>query len=420
MNNTVLPDEKRFDFSRKVKPMSALLRPVAWALSCPEVLANGSVITKIGMEGIKPPYLLLVNHNCFYDFKVVTTALFPHRYNNVVAIDGFTGREWLLRSVGCICKRKFTNDISLIRQILRVMKNGDILALYPEARYSLCGTEAVLPKSLPKLIKMLGVPVVLMINHGHHLMSPFWNLRKRKVRTESVMTCLIRREELPELSADEIAGRLEANFRYDDFAWQKETGRRITENFRAEKLHKVLYKCPACGEEYTMDSKGCELFCKSCGKRWYMTELGELSAQDGNTEFSHIPSWYEWERECVRAEIEKGSYRFEGRVKVMALPNAEKFRDAGYAVLVHDMNGFTLTGQDYCIKQPPLSTYSVHIEYEYLGKYGDCIDINTKDDTLYVYPEGEDFSVTKIALATEELYKHFKGDDSLLCVRKSK
>ena len=48
--------------------------------------------------------------------------------------------------------------------------------------------------------------------------------------------------------------------------------------------------------------------------------------------------------------------------------------------------------------------YSVHIEYEYLGKYGDCVDLNTLTDTLYVYPEGEDFAVTKIALATEELY----------------
>ena len=49
----------------------------------------------------------------------------------------------------------------------------------------------------------------------------------------------------------------------------------------------------------------------------------------------------------------------------------------------------------------------MHIEYEYLGKYGDCVDLNTSSDTLYCYPKDCDFSVTKLALATEELYDHY-------------
>ena len=44
--------------------------------------------------------------------------------------------------------------------------------------------------------------------------------------------------------------------------------------------------------------------------------------------------------------------------------------------------------------------------YEYLGKFGDCVDLNTLDNTYYVYPERKDFSVTKISLAVEEIYKH--------------
>ena len=65
--------------------------------------------------------------------------MFPHRANYVVAIDGFTAptkkgfksREWLLRTVGCICKRKFTNDAILVRQLNRVIKNGDIAMVSP-------------------------------------------------------------------------------------------------------------------------------------------------------------------------------------------------------------------------------------------------------------------------------------------------
>ena len=61
---------------------------------------------------------------------------------------------------GCLCKRKFTNDIVLIRHLQRVINNGDIAVIYPEARYSLCGTTAILPESLGKMCKLLKVPVV--------------------------------------------------------------------------------------------------------------------------------------------------------------------------------------------------------------------------------------------------------------------
>ncbi|MBR3272546.1 MAG: 1-acyl-sn-glycerol-3-phosphate acyltransferase, partial [Clostridia bacterium] len=364
-----------------------------------------------GMENIKPPYVLLCNHNAFMDFKVATMAMFPHRANYIVAIDGFIGREWLLRDVGCICKRKFTNDITLIRQLRQVVKNGDIAVIYPEARYSLCGTTAVLPASLGKLCRMLGVPVVTLICHGHHVNSPFWNLHERNVApTEAEMSLLFTPQDLKDLPVDELNRRIVEAFQYDDFAWQKERGIRTPYPGRAEGLHKVLYQCPACGREYRMTSEGTQLRCTACGKSWTMTELGELRADEGETEFSHIPDWYEWERENVRREVEAGSYSTGVLpVRVDSLPNARRFLRLGEGTMVHDMNGFAVRGTTpegepfEMIKNVP-SLYSCHIEYEYLGKYGDCVDLNTLEDTWYIYPHDCDFSVTKMALATEELY----------------
>ena len=42
------------------------------------------------------------------------------------------------------------------------------------------------------------------------------------------------------------------------------------------------------------------------------------------------------------------------------------------------------------------------------GKHGDCIDLNTLDDTYYIFPHRKDYSVTKIALATEEIYREIR------------
>lgn len=402
---------KRFDINRRPKKQQPLLMPVIWGASFPANLVNRVKIKKLGMEGLKPPYLLLSNHNAFRDFMVAAEANFPHRANSVVAIDGFIGIEWLLREVGGICTRKFVSDTTLVKQMKRVVQNGQIAVLYPEARYSLCGTNAVLPESLGKLAKFLDVPIVSLVINGHHVSAPFWNRKRRIIpKTEAVMTKIIDKEELKTLSVEEINKIINDSLVYDDFKWQKENGIIIDEPFRAEGLHKVLYKCPSCKAEYKMDSKGTEIFCTECGKRWEMTELGELLAKEGETEFSHIPDWYEWERAEVKKEIEEGKYHFEADARVEWLPNAKGFIKIGKAHLIHDENGFKLTGsyegEDYEVIRTAKSIYSCHIEYNYKKK-GDCIDLNTPTDTFYIYPENTDFSVTKIALATEELYFYY-------------
>lgn len=404
----------RFDMQRPPVPTRWYLRPLTYLLSAPDNLLHRNRLSKVGCEGLKPPYLLLCNHNAFMDFKVATKAMFPHRANYVVAIDGFIGREELLRKVGCICKRKFTNDITLVRQLRRVIRNGDICVIYPEARYSLCGTTAVLPESLGKLCKLLNVPVVTLMCHGHHVNAPFWNTKNRGVKhTEAEMTLLFTPEQLKERGADEINRRLVEAFQYDDFAWQKARGIRVTKPWRAEGLHKVLYQCPHCMAEYRMSSHGDQLLCGSCGKSWTMTELGELHADDGDTEFAHIPDWYEWERANVRREVQEGRYSTGVLpVTVDSLPNARRFIRLGEGTMVHNTNGFTVKGKTAdgepfeIIKTVP-SLYSCHIEYEYLGKHGDCVDLNTLKDTWYIYPHDCDFSVTKMALATEELYYEY-------------
>ncbi len=383
---------ERFDMKRPPVPTRWFLRPLTYLLSAPDVKKHGAVIRRIGTEGLKPPYVMLCNHNAFLDFKVATMAIWPNRANYVVAIDGFIGREELLRQVGCICKRKFTNDITLVRQLKTVIDNGDVAMIYPEARYSLCGTTAVLPASLGKLCKLLKAPVVTLICHGHHVNSPFWNLHDRGVKpTEAEFSLLFTPEELAASSADELNRRIVEAFQYDDFAWQKEKGIRTPYEGRAEGLHKVLYQCPHCGTEFRMRSKGTKLFCESCGKSWTMSELGELSADEGETEFSHIPDWYEWERANVRREVENGSYSSGVLpVTVDTLPNAKRFIRLGEGTMVHDMNGFTVRGTDvdgdhFEMIKPVPSLYSCHIEYEYLGKHGDCVDLNTLEDTEELY-----------------------------------
>ena len=403
---------ERFDMQKPPVKCRWFLLPIIWIACLPGLILHRTRIRKTGMKGLKPPYILLGNHNAFFDMNVSAMATFPHFGNYIVAIDGFIKREWLLRNIGCICKRKFTNDIQLVRHLMTVIKKKGIVAIYPEARYSLCGTTAVLPESLGKLCKMMKVPVVSIICHGHHINHPFWNTRReRKVRpTEAEMQLLFTKEALENLSVDEINEKIVKTFQYDDFRWQKEHQIRVKDKHRAEGLEKILYQCPHCGTEFQMKGEGTHLTCLSCHKIWEMTESGELKALSGVTEYSHIPDWYEWERANVRAEVEAGIYT-SGVLpaEVESLPNAKGYIQLGKGTLVHDMQGFRVTvtdkdGDTQEMVKDVSSLYSCHIEYNYLFKHGDCVDLNTLEDTWYVYPYDRPFSVTKMALATEELY----------------
>ncbi len=367
-------------------------------------------IEKINMEGLKPPYMLLSNHMYFIDFELTAMATGNHRVNNVMSIDGYYRRPWLIELIGGICTRKFTMDLHMVKSINRVLKRGDVLSMYPEARYSPCGTTSFLPESLGKLVKMNKVPVVVCIHHGNHLHTPFWNYRKtRKVPLHSTYTQVLTAEQIRELPVPEINRILHEAFQYDDYRYQKDHGIRITEAYRAEGLHKVLYQCPHCLTEHKMSSQGAELFCTACGKRWVWQEDGNLQAKEGETEFSHIPDWFAWERSQVQQQIENGTYGFEDEVEVYSLPRCWKFEKLGKGRLTHDVEqGFVLEGvyrdSPYRIQRLPLQTNSLHIEYDYCYiKPFDCVDISTENDSFYCYPTRENV-VTKLAFATEILY----------------
>lgn len=382
-----------------------------WVLSKMMLIGKKRKVECIGMEDLKGPYILLSNHMSFIDFELVAEATYPQRMNNVVNIDGYYMRPWLMEWIGAICTRKFTQDMHLIKSIQKVLERGDVLTMYPEARYSPCGVTSFIPDSVAMLIRRCKVPVVVAIHRGNYLHAPFWNFRKkRKVPLHTTLTRIFTAEEAATLSVEEINARLHAAFEYDDYRYQKENGILITEPFRAEGMHKILYQCPHCMTESKMASKGAEIFCTECGKRWTLGEDGTLTANEGETEFSHVPDWFEWERAQVREQVLSGTYSFEDEIDVYSLPHCYRFRPLGTARITHDIEqGFVIeghyNGEDYRIQRMPLQINSLHVEYDFPHvKPFDCIDISTEDDSFYCYPTKENV-VTKLAFATEEIYQ---------------
>ena len=408
-------DTTPFDTKRIPPKQNLFFMPFIWLLCWITTKRNGLKIKKVNMEGLKPPFLVLGTHHSFTDFYVTPLALMPYRANYVSELEGFEAfGETLYRQVGCLGTRKFINDIDLVRNIKRCMDRKGILVLYPEARYANVGTVSKLPISVGKLVKMLKVPVVVLNMKGNYLLSPIWNLEKRKnVKLSATMTQVLTKEQILESSPEEILSVVEEHLYYDEYAWQEEQGIKIKNKDRAKGLHLPLYQCPICKQEFAMDSQGTKLFCKACKSQWEKDELSRLCFErisnfenkkfsknadatrpsnkqlqkavdkrlennqseelqldnhpvydvqtqdlqlpvhkkEDNTSYYKITEWYEWQREQVQREIDEGNYLLDCKVQIEALPNAVNFIDLGEGRLVHKKEGFYLTFRDYGEKE---------------------------------------------------------------------
>lgn len=403
---------KRFNFAKKPIKPTVIMLAAKYIISFPDLKKRKAKITKINMDGIEDkPYLLLVTHSSMVDFNLMLKATHPHPVINVMTLEGFnTYTEPLMRSLGVIGKRKFIQDKNLIKNIkYSIEKLQTTFVLFPEARYSLDGTGSYVPPSVASLAKMLKVPVVTLRIHGNFVTNPQWNKINKKTYVEAYMEQIVTAEETTTLSKQEIFARIKDKFTYDDFAWQKKNNLIINHPKRANGLHALLYKCPHCLQEGNMDSAGIELWCNDCGKRWEMTELGELRATEGETKFSHIPDWSNWEKECVYEEVKNGTYYFEDMVRVETLPNSLRFYKQGMGKLIQTPEGTRIEIPNYYKDGPfevfkkPLEMDGLHIEYDYLER-GDCVDISIAEDSFWCYLSKRD-AVTKLSFATDAIYR---------------
>ena len=400
----------RFNFEKKPISPTFIMRLAKEIISFPDLRKRKAKLTKVGMEEIEgKPYLLLVTHSSMVDFNLMLKGTHPYKVNNVMTLEGFkTYTEPLMRSLGVLGTRKFVTDLHLVKNMKYcVDKLKNIFVLFPEARYSLDGCTSYLPDSLGKMVRLLGVPVVVLMIHGNFVTCPQWNKKNKKTFVEAEMRPIITAEETKSLSVDEINARIADDFRYDDYAWQRDNQIKINHPGRADGLHALLYKCPACKAEHQTDSAGTKLWCNCCKKTWEMDEYGQMHALEGETEFAHIPDWSNWERACVREEIDSGTYYFEDEVRIETLPNAWKFYKQGEGKFIQTPTETIVKcnyyGEDYTLTRSAKNLESMHIEYDYLGR-GDCVDISIPGDSFWCYLSKQD-AITKISFATEEMHK---------------
>ena len=399
------------------KKINFFFRTLIRVLTIFGMAGTGFTYETEGLEDLKDePCLILMNHSCFLDMQIVSRILYPKHYCIICTSDAFVGMGgfmgWLMRAIGCIPTQKFVTDLGLVQDMTYAFKTlKTSVLMYPEASYSFDGTATALPRKMGVLLKKFDVPVIMIETFGAFSRNPLYNeLQVRKgVKVSAKARCLYTKEQVRNLSVKELSDGLDEAFGFDHFKWQEEQKLEINEPFRADGLNRILFKCAHCGAEGQMEGKGIHLTCHACGKKYEMTPLGKLQALEGETEFTHIPDYSRWERQQVRQQILDGTYRMEADVKIGMLVDFQAIYMVGEGKLVHDLNGFTLTGCDGKLEyqQKPLNCYGLYADY-YWYEIADVICIGNNERLYYCFPQGGDV-VAKTRMATEEMYKLYKS-----------
>ena len=124
-----------------------IFRVLIRLLSIPDLLAVKFHHTERNLEAAgEGPWLILMNHSSFVDLKLAYKVLFPRPFCIVCTSDGFVGKPWLMRLIGCIPTKKFVSDLGLVGKMLYTLKEKKTsVLLFPKPATVLTGGQPRFP-----------------------------------------------------------------------------------------------------------------------------------------------------------------------------------------------------------------------------------------------------------------------------------
>lgn len=362
-------------------------------------------ITRKCEKKLPNPCIVLCNHGSFVDFFFAAKTLRGNNVNFITARLYFY-HKWLgrvLKRLGCFPKSMFATDIESTKNCLRVLKEGRVLAMMPEARLSTVGEFEDIQDKTYSFLKKAGVPVYTICFRGDHFADPKWGKGfRRGAVVEAELELLFEADQLKEMTCEQIGQAVEQRLYYDEFAWLSTRPKVRYRNRRlAEGLENILTVCPVCGGHYTIRTKKRKILCDNCG---LLTTMDKRYGFTGDFQFENYARWYNWQKEQLKQSIEGDpDYRLESRVKLRHGDHRGKrlTRDAGEGTCVLSREGLRYTGtrngETVDILFPPEQVYRL------LFGAGESFEIYEPSQIFFFLPE-EGKSAVQWYMASAILY----------------
>ena len=372
------------------------------------------MIWKTDLRKAKGPFVLISNHASRADY-LFNAIYFKERINFVLGYNEFfrSHLSSTVNSINCIPKKNFQFEVKPIMTIYEILKQGGAISIYPEGMNSISGANQPVAIGTGNFLKKLNVPVYYSVIKGGYLSCPKYNVVDRPGKVESVVDIMFTVEDLQNMTAEEIEDRVNELLYHDDYEWNKK--RKIhykTKGKTAEGLETLLYWCPKCHKEFTMASKGDDIYCTHCGNGAKLDDTYEMHPYEGSVIPDTQTKWFNMERALIKEEVKNPNFEMRTHVKLGILPDYELLKDkktseiVGEGELIINHNGLTYNGSKNG------KEVSLHLDLDHLPSYGMCTDVTR----FYTFFEGKfhefypDTNITmKWFMATEELHRYHGG-----------
>ncbi len=357
---------------------------------------------------------LIWNHQSRRDHTFLTTLAWPRKLSIVAEYNSFfrAHLHWPFKMMNIIPKKVFTNDMTFVRAVNSIIKQGGVVALSPEGTSSIFGDNQPIVPGTGRFMQAFNVPVYIVHLKGSYLTNNKICSDDRLGKVYGEMKLLFSAEEIRKMKGEEIDARINEEFHHDDYEWNKTAHIKYNSKGRiCTNLSDMCYKCPKCGEEFSMVSDGNEIKCTKCGNGASMDDYYDFHLFNKDSVIPNTPTeWVHLERQDIINEIRKDpNYSFKVHVKLGIIPKGHYLPKeltsevVGEGIYEINHSGIHFHGNKN--GEP----FNIDLDYKTVSTYPISVDLSVF--SLFVNGEQYDFypdyrCVGKIIMLTEEMHRY--------------
>ncbi|MBR5515722.1 MAG: 1-acyl-sn-glycerol-3-phosphate acyltransferase [Clostridia bacterium] len=247
-------------------------------------------------------YIVLSNHTTDFDPVLVGLAFKKQMY--LVASEHITrwGFPYKLLKFAFepIIRYKATVATSTVLDILRKVRKGERVCMFAEGVKSWDGTTCAMFPATAQMIKKSGCALVTFKLTGGYFVSPAWGKGLRKGKWQGAPVNIYTKEQLAEMSYDEIEKAITEDLYEDAYERQSKEMNKYKGKNTAEGLENLLWLCPECHSEDKLITKGNRVICTHCNKEFTYNRYAMLD----DCKYKTLTEYSEWQRSVLADFIE--------------------------------------------------------------------------------------------------------------------